>query len=75
MDHFRHVGQFRGFAGSPGGKVTSSTSVPSARWTTWRGATPGSAVLPDAKLSAVGSDDMMAASNVRQRGTFPKYLR
>ena len=70
IDHFRHVGQFRGFAGSPGAKVTSSTSVPSARWTTWRGATPGSAALPDAMLSGVGSDDMIAARDVRRRGTF-----
>ena len=61
IDHFRHVGQFRGFVGSPGGKVTSSTSVPSARWTTWRGATLGCAVLPGAMLPDVGSDDMMAA--------------
>ena len=59
MDHFRHVGQLRGFSVSPGGKVTSSTSVPSARWTTWRGADPGSAVLPDARLSGEGFDDMM----------------
>ena len=59
MDHFRHVGQFRGFSGSPGGKVTSSTSVPSARWTIWRGATPGSAVLPDATFPGEGLDDIM----------------
>ena len=31
MDHFRHVGQLRGFSGSPEENVTSSTSVPSAR--------------------------------------------
>ena len=71
MDHFRHVGQFRGFAGSPGAKVTSSTSVPSARWTIWRGATPGSAGLPDAKLSGVGWDDMMIASNVGVKRNVP----
>ena len=65
MDHFRHIGQLRGFSGSPGGKVTSSTSVPSARWTTWRGATPGSAVLPDATLSGEGLDDMMISEDVR----------
>ena len=59
MDHFRHVGQLRGFSVSPEGKVTSSTSVPSARWITWRGATPGSAVLPDAMLSGEGLDDMV----------------
>lgn len=77
MDHFRHVGQFRGSAGSPGGKVTSSTSVPSARWTTWRGATPGAAVFPDAMFSGVGSDDMVmiAASNARGGRTYPKYLK
>ena len=59
MDHFRHAGQFRGFSGSRGGKVTSSTSVPSARWTVWRGATPGSAVLPDATFAGEGLDDIM----------------
>ena len=59
IDHFRHVGQLRGFSGSPDGKLTSSTSVPSARRTSWRGAVPGSAVLPDATLSGEGLDDMM----------------
>lgn len=65
MDHFRHVGQLRGFSGSPGGNVTSSTSVPSARWTIWRGATPGSAVLPDGNFSGVGLDDMMSVKDDR----------
>ena len=60
IDHFRHVGQLRGFVGSPGGKETSSTSVPSWRWTCWRGATPGLAVLPEATLSGDGFEDMMA---------------
>ena len=59
IDHLRHVGQLRGFSGSPEGKLTSSTSVPSARRTTWRGAVPGSAVLPEATLSGEGLDDMM----------------
>ncbi len=58
IDHFRQFGQLRGFSGSPGGKVTSSTSVPSGRRTTWRGAAPGSAVLPDATLSGEGLDGM-----------------
>ena len=67
MDHFRHVGQLRGFSGSPEGKVTSSTSVPSALLITWRGATPGSAVLPDAMLSGERLEDMLLSTEFQTK--------
>lgn len=54
--------------------MTSSTSVPSARRTTCRGAVPGSAVLPDARLSGEGSDDMITWKGFRQEeNSFKTY--